>query len=167
MPRKATESRSSRDIRGTVSRSSPHQLLIEAYSRPPSANSGGPRRNDIVACGLGGRRTDVRATGLSAPNSPYVASLTPIPLRRLVRAGAGDVTNCASGERITTGEAVQRDELLTVDQVLDELAVARRTFTRWRSLGRAPRCIRLPNGELRVWRSELVSWLRSRTEDVA
>jgi predicted DNA-binding transcriptional regulator AlpA len=166
MPRKANESRSSRDMRGTASRSSaPHLLLIEAYSRSPSADSGGARRNDVVARGLGGRRTDVRAAKRSAPNGPYVASLTPNPLHRLVRTGG--VKNCASGERITTGEAVQRDELLTVDQVLDELAVARRTFTRWRSLGRAPRCIRLPNGELRIWRSELVSWLRSRTEDVA
>jgi predicted DNA-binding transcriptional regulator AlpA len=62
---------------------------------------------------------------------------------------------------------MQRDELLTVEQVLDQLGVARRTFARWRALGRAPQCIKLPNGELRVWRSELLSWLRSRTEDVA
>ena len=59
---------------------------------------------------------------------------------------------------------MQRDELLTVDQVLDELAVARRTFSRWRALGRAPRCIRLPNGELRIWRSELQTWLHDHAE---
>ena len=38
-----------------------------------------------------------------------------------------------------------RDELLTVDQVLDELGgVSRRTFFRWRELGRAPQCVKLP-----------------------
>jgi predicted site-specific integrase-resolvase len=62
---------------------------------------------------------------------------------------------------------MQRDELPTVAQVLDELAVARRTFSRWRALGRAQRCIKLPNGELRVWRSDLQSWLRSHAEGVA
>lgn len=62
---------------------------------------------------------------------------------------------------------MQRDELLTVEQVLKELSVARRTFTRWRALGRAPQCIRLPNGELRIWRSDLAQWLASRMEGIA
>ena len=54
------------------------------------------------------------------------------------------------------------DELMTVQQVLAELnGVSRRTFYRWRELGTGPTCIRLPNGELRVWRSELRAWLES------
>ena len=54
------------------------------------------------------------------------------------------------------------DELMTVRQVLAELnGVSRRTFYRWRELGTGPACIRLPNGELRVWRSELRAWLES------
>jgi hypothetical protein len=57
------------------------------------------------------------------------------------------------------------DELLTVAQLLDELGgVSRRTFFRWRELGRAPRCLKLPNGQLRVRRSDLASWLGSCTE---
>lgn len=52
------------------------------------------------------------------------------------------------------------DELMTVPQVLAELnGVSRRTFYRWRELGTGPDCIRLPNGELRVWRRDLVLWL--------
>lgn len=62
---------------------------------------------------------------------------------------------------------MQRDELLTVEQVLKELSVARRTFTRWRALGRAPQSIRLPNGEMRIWRTDLAQWLASRMEGVA
>jgi predicted DNA-binding transcriptional regulator AlpA len=52
------------------------------------------------------------------------------------------------------------DELMTVPQILSELGdVSRRTFYRWRELGIAPECLRLPNGELRVWRSEFRAWL--------
>ncbi|MGW0805551.1 helix-turn-helix transcriptional regulator [Nonomuraea sp. NPDC002799] len=57
------------------------------------------------------------------------------------------------------------DELLTLPQVLKELGgVSRRTFYRWRQLGRAPVCIQLPNLELRIWRSDLIAWLESRRE---
>ncbi len=65
--------------------------------------------------------------------------------------------------------ASQRDELLTVAQVLATLGdVSPRTFYRWRATGKAPRAIRLPNGELRIWRSELNEWLdRLREESVA
>ena len=61
--------------------------------------------------------------------------------------------------------AGRRDELLTVAQLLDELGgVSRRTFFRWRELGRAPRCLKLPDGQLPVRRSDLASWLGSCTE---
>jgi predicted DNA-binding transcriptional regulator AlpA len=55
--------------------------------------------------------------------------------------------------------ASNRDELLTVAQVLSMLGnVSHRTFYRWREIGKAPEAVRLPNGELRVWRSELERW---------
>jgi len=58
--------------------------------------------------------------------------------------------------------------LLSVAEVLDELGgVSRRTFFRWRELDQAPRCIKLPNGELRMWRSDLLAWLKTRTERAA
>jgi len=59
-------------------------------------------------------------------------------------------------------------ELLTVRQVLEELGgISRRTFYRWRELRIAPRCIRLPNGELRVRRDVLNDWLEKRAEGAA
>ena len=64
--------------------------------------------------------------------------------------------------------ANQRDELMTVEQILAELCgVSERTFYRWRELGRAPKGMRLPNRELRVWRSEFLAWLESLREDAA
>jgi excisionase family DNA binding protein len=59
-----------------------------------------------------------------------------------------------------------RDPKLTVAEVCDELNVAKSTFYDWRTKGRAPRCIRLPNGDLRIRRSELDRWIDAR-EDAA
>ncbi|MFJ9728561.1 helix-turn-helix transcriptional regulator [Streptomyces sp. NPDC101209] len=51
---------------------------------------------------------------------------------------------------------------MTTDEILAELkGISRRTFYRWRELGKAPRAFKLPNGELRVWRSEFTAWLNS------
>jgi predicted DNA-binding transcriptional regulator AlpA len=59
----------------------------------------------------------------------------------------------------------KRDELLTVDQVLDELGgISRRTFYRWREIGKAPAGIKLPNGEIRIYRSDFEMWLYSLRE---
>ena len=58
-----------------------------------------------------------------------------------------------------------RDELMTVPQILAELGgVSRRTFYRWREIGCAPAGIKLPNGEIRVWRSEFTNWLENMRE---
>lgn len=50
---------------------------------------------------------------------------------------------------------------LTVADVCAELQISRKTFYEWRAKGTAPRCIKLPNGELRVNRAELDRWLDS------
>lgn len=58
-----------------------------------------------------------------------------------------------------------KDELLTVTEALRELnGVARSTFNKWRALGIAPRCIKYPNGELRIRRSVLQAWLAEHEE---
>jgi predicted site-specific integrase-resolvase len=50
---------------------------------------------------------------------------------------------------------------MTVQEILDELGIPRRTWQRWRELGRAPRCTKLPNGELRIRRTDYEAWLAS------
>jgi excisionase family DNA binding protein len=57
-------------------------------------------------------------------------------------------------------------ERLTVAELCAELRIARSTFYEWRAKGRAPRCIKLPNGDLRIRRSELDRWLDAH-EDAA
>jgi predicted DNA-binding transcriptional regulator AlpA len=53
---------------------------------------------------------------------------------------------------------------LTLADLCSELDISRSTFYDWRAKGRAPKCIKLPNGELRIRRAELERWLTSREE---
>lgn len=56
---------------------------------------------------------------------------------------------------------------LSVEDVCTELDIARSTFDAWRAKGTGPRCIKLPNGKLRIRRTDLDCWLDSHMEDAA
>jgi excisionase family DNA binding protein len=60
---------------------------------------------------------------------------------------------------------LSRDKL-TLAEVCTELGISRSTFYDWRAKQKAPRCITLPNGSLRIRRTELDRWLDAR-EDAA
>jgi excisionase family DNA binding protein len=62
-----------------------------------------------------------------------------------------------------TRDSRERDKL-TIAEVCADLSISRRTFYEWRAKGRAPRCITLPNGSLRIRRSEYQRWLDAREE---
>ncbi|MCF2536883.1 helix-turn-helix transcriptional regulator [Streptomyces sp. NPDC091290] len=62
--------------------------------------------------------------------------------------------------------AVRSRNMLTLAEVCEELSISRSTFYDWRAKRRAPRCIKLPNGDLRIRRTDLDNWLDDR-EDVA
>ena len=53
---------------------------------------------------------------------------------------------------------------LSVAEVCAELGISRSTFYDWRAKGKAPHCFRLPNGELRIRRSDFDRWLTSLEE---
>lgn len=50
---------------------------------------------------------------------------------------------------------------LSVEQVCRELGISRSTFYDWKAKGRAPRCFKLPNGDLRIRRCDLDDWFTS------
>jgi hypothetical protein len=57
--------------------------------------------------------------------------------------------------------------MLTVEEILEDLAgpdgpLSRRTWQEWRAKGTGPKCIKLPNGELRIRIAEYERWLSSR-----
>lgn len=53
---------------------------------------------------------------------------------------------------------------LTVIDFCAEIGVARSTFYEWRAKGTAPRSIKLPNGEIRIRRSDADAWLNDLEE---
>jgi len=59
---------------------------------------------------------------------------------------------------------MRNNQHLTIDEICAELGVARSTFYEWRAKKRAPRCIKLPNGDIRVRRAEFDRWLDSHEE---
>ncbi|MET7797071.1 helix-turn-helix transcriptional regulator [Streptomyces decoyicus] len=63
---------------------------------------------------------------------------------------------------MTTAVSRSRDEKLTITEICTDLGISRSTFYDWRQKGRAPRCIKLPNGDLRVLRSDYDHWLDDR-----
>ncbi|GLW31241.1 hypothetical protein Areg01_41810 [Actinoplanes regularis] len=56
---------------------------------------------------------------------------------------------------------------LTLADFLAELDVPKSTFFRWKALGEAPRTYKLPNGQLRIRRTDFDAWLSSREEPQA
>ena len=61
----------------------------------------------------------------------------------------------------TVTETVPARTHLTIADVCAELGVARSTFYDWRAARKAPRCIKLPNGDIRIRRVDLERWLKS------
>lgn len=53
---------------------------------------------------------------------------------------------------------------LTITDVCADLGISRSTFYEWRAKGRAPRCLKLPNGDIRINRTEYERWLTALEE---
>ncbi|MFE0651644.1 helix-turn-helix transcriptional regulator [Streptomyces sp. NPDC059534] len=60
-----------------------------------------------------------------------------------------------------------RQPMLKLPEVLTELDMSRAAFYRMRARGQGPRLIKLPNGQLRVRRSDLDGWLSECEENAA
>lgn len=56
-------------------------------------------------------------------------------------------------------------EYLTIAALCTELEVSRSTFYKWRAKGTAPRCTKLPNGEIRIRRVDLDRWMNNLEEE--
>ncbi|MGW6939491.1 helix-turn-helix transcriptional regulator [Streptomyces xanthophaeus] len=52
-----------------------------------------------------------------------------------------------------------RPQMLKLPEVLAEIGMSRAAFYRMRARGQGPRLIKLPNGQLRVRRTDLDAWL--------
>ncbi|GAA3754586.1 helix-turn-helix transcriptional regulator [Streptomyces tremellae] len=52
-----------------------------------------------------------------------------------------------------------RPQMLKLPEVLTELGMSRPAFYRLRARGKAPKLLKLPNGQIRVRRTDLDAWL--------
>jgi len=60
--------------------------------------------------------------------------------------------------------AGSRSQHLSVADICAELGISKSTFYDWRASRRAPACIKLPNGGLRIRRADFDTWLESYAE---
>lgn len=61
-------------------------------------------------------------------------------------------------------EAAGSKRHLTIADVCAELDIPRSTFYDWRAKKTAPRCVKLPNGQIRIRRADFEAWVDARTE---
>lgn len=57
-----------------------------------------------------------------------------------------------------------RSQMLKLPEVLDEIGMSRAAFYRMRARGKGPKLLKLPNGQLRVRRTDLDAWLNGLEE---
>jgi len=60
---------------------------------------------------------------------------------------------------------LRREPHLKLADVLDELGMSRAAFYRMRARGKAPKCLKLPNGQLRFRRGDFDAWLQNCEEN--
>lgn len=63
---------------------------------------------------------------------------------------------------MTQQRSSAKRQLLKIADVCEELEIAPSTFYEWRAKDCAPKCIKLPNGSVRIRRADLESWLEER-----
>lgn len=56
---------------------------------------------------------------------------------------------------------------LKLPEVLAEIGISRSAFYRLRARGKAPRCVRLPNGQIRIRRADLDAWWASTCQNLS
>lgn len=76
------------------------------------------------------------------------------------------VSTTAASTSLRAGSSAPSRARLTIAEICVDLGVSRSTFYDWRAKGRAPRCIKLPNGDIRINRAEYERWLTT-LEEVA
>jgi predicted DNA-binding transcriptional regulator AlpA len=56
---------------------------------------------------------------------------------------------------------------MTITDVCEDLGISRSTFYDWRAKRKAPPCLKLPNGDLRIRRAAYETWLASLEAEAA
>ncbi|MGO8959115.1 MAG: helix-turn-helix transcriptional regulator [Streptosporangiaceae bacterium] len=78
--------------------------------------------------------------------------------------GPASRTRAVTVTTVDDARGTQHRDKLTIAEVCADLGISRRTFYEWRAKNRAPKCITLPNGSLRIRRAEYQRWLAAHEE---
>jgi predicted DNA-binding transcriptional regulator AlpA len=98
------------------------------------------------------------------PLSPSDESLTRPDSYGGKRGMVSAVTETTNLTTLRTSKGSSPRSRLTIADICADLAVSRSTFYEWRAKGRGPRCIKLPNGDIRINRAEYERWLTTLEE---
>ena len=71
------------------------------------------------------------------------------------------MTTVRKGDSAMVVQRQSARRYMTVKEICDELGVARSTLYDWRAAHKGPPCLKLPNGDLRVKRTDFERWLES------
>jgi predicted DNA-binding transcriptional regulator AlpA len=71
------------------------------------------------------------------------------------------IMSAALMSRNRANEGTSAKRYLTIEDVCGDLEISRSTFYDWKAKGKGPRCIRLPNGSIRIRWTEYLSWLQT------
>lgn len=66
-----------------------------------------------------------------------------------------------------TSTRAKSSNLMTLQEVYDELGISKSTWNDWKNKGRAPKHFKLPNGQVRVRRADYERWLDQLAEVAA
>ena len=80
--------------------------------------------------------------------------------------GTVDNPSAKAGRAARRSDRARPDRHMTIAELCEELGISRSTFYDWRAKRKAPPCLKLPNGDLRIRRTDFERWLSS-LEEVA
>jgi predicted DNA-binding transcriptional regulator AlpA len=72
----------------------------------------------------------------------------------------------AGRREVAMADTKQDRRHLTIADLCQELGISRSTFYDWRAKRKAPKCFKLPNGDLRIRRTDFEDWLCSLESEV-
>jgi hypothetical protein len=141
-------------------RTTPHQVDESSHSTPPSRTPPNDRGQPTQSTSQGPANRTAAFAGSAKPAHDHQDQQHQ-PSRQ-ARNNRAAKTTPRTDQRI----------LLTLDQVLAELGgpdgpLPRSTWHAWQRKGTGPKTIKLPNGQTRVARDDLNTWLDSLTRDPA
>lgn len=91
--------------------------------------------------------------GRSQPTSSHTP---PTRIHTAERAIVGDTAN---DESRPAKSRSKNPQWLTIDEILNDLGIPRRTWQRWRTRKQTPKMLKLPSGEYRIHRDDYKAWL--------